>query len=72
MSFNPIPATMPLSAAADLMVRRGEAGNFHQALGRLRRQRGYGRLSPVRTKSSDPALAAVEQPRQVRLPYRDD
>lgn len=73
--FLPIPATMPVDRAADLMVRRGEARNFFQARARILRQRqrsghDYGRTAIAPADRA--AFAAVETPRQVRLPYKDE
>lgn len=68
--FRPIPASMPLDRAADLMVRRGECGNFHLARARLKRQRDFGRT--VITSADRSGFSHVEAPRVVRLPYKDE
>lgn len=67
--LRPIPPSMPVDRAADLMVRRGEAPNVHVARYRVHSSRArYGSTYVAR----DPAIQAVESPREMRLPYRDD
>ena len=57
--------TMPFTARADLMVRRGEARTFSEACSKLSKRRNNGRT--VVKPAAD--LAAIERP---RLPYADN
>jgi len=70
--FRPIPASTPLHAAADIMLRRGEAKSFGQACAALKhqRRRDYGRTSV--TPADRDARARVESPPHYRLPYADE
>lgn len=70
--LRPIPVTLPVDRAAELMVRRGEAHNFHQARAIVRARQARARYGSTIVDPSDPALTAVETPRERRLPYRDD
>lgn len=56
--LRPLPRSMPFLVRADLMVKRGEAKSFSEAVRMLRTPR-----------PSNPPITA---PRQVRLPYRDE
>lgn len=56
---HPIPVTMPLDRAADLMVRRGECSNFYRA---------KARIANARRKQQ----AKVAQVAACRLPYAEN
>jgi hypothetical protein len=76
--FRPIPDSMPIDAAANMMVRRGEAPTFFAAKARLIRQRMPDpqpqRITRVEITSA--TIADVRKSfgveRELRLPYRDD
>jgi len=62
---------MPIPAAADMMVRRGQSKSYGQACAHLRalRRRDYGRT--VITSADRDARARVESPSNYRAPYAD-
>jgi hypothetical protein len=69
--LRPLPSTMPIAAAAEIMVRRGEARTVFQARARLakQRRRDYGR-----TEISPAEVAEMKQVEHVPPPraYHDD
>lgn len=73
--FRRIPPSMPVDRAAELMVRRGEARNFHAARAAILKQRTHSRGDYGRTEitqSDRDARARVESPPHYRLPYADN
>lgn len=72
--LRPIPPTMPVDRAAELMVRRGEAKTFFEARARIIKQRrrpNYGRVE-ITPADRDATRLSFHGERTVRLPYRDD
>jgi hypothetical protein len=70
--FRPIPATTPVDAAADIMLRRGECQSFGQAVARIRWQRRRAKYGATEINQADrDARARVESPRHYRAPYAD-
>lgn len=68
--LRPIPDTMPIDAAASMMVQRGEAKSFGQACNILRARRRPARYGRTEITPADrQARAYVESP---RLPYADN
>lgn len=66
--LRPLPASMPWSEKANLMVRRGEARNFSEAARMLRlRRRDYGR-----TEITNKDKAECQVAHKGRLPYADN
>lgn len=69
--LRPLPTSMPVDRAAEVMLRRGEAKSFGQACAVLKhqRRRDYGRveITPASRAETNTSFA-----REVRLPYRDD
>ena len=62
-AFRPISAQMPLSAAADLMVRRGECRNFYLA---------YARIRAERTKAARKSREQAAKIAAYRSPYAEN
>lgn len=70
--LRPIPDSMPLDRAAELMVRRGEAPNFYTARARIARQRQRAKYGRTTVSDADRDMRArVESPRNYRFPYAD-
>lgn len=75
-----IPSSMPIEAAANIMVQRGEAKSFGQACHQLRAQRKnrreYGRVEITSADRDEVAKSfgkpRLASPQHYRLPYADN